>query len=173
MHRQLVAVFRPFPAFRQIGQRFRILGIYLKERRGACQAFGKGDIDAAPALALAGNIVPALRPAAHHMAHGIAINAHTVRHVAGLVDQRFFRQAFLQRRQLAGLFEFLADPVRLAVIRQRLEFEDRVARHVIDLAFGRKLRRLGRRGGLEGIRIECDHRNTDPQCRDDTDLALK
>ena len=97
-HSQLLARF---------GSGSSVLGLDLEQRRGARQAFGQADVDAAPALRLAGAIVPAFRPAADDMAHRVAIDADAVGHVAGLEDQRLLRQAILDRRQLAGLDEFL------------------------------------------------------------------
>ena len=73
---------------------------------------------------LAGDIVPAFRPAADDVAHHVAIDADAVGHVGGLVDQRLLGQALGDRRQLAGVDELRRDPVGLVVFGQRLVFED-------------------------------------------------
>ncbi|MCY1226239.1 hypothetical protein D9M72_384660 [compost metagenome] len=143
MHCQLVAVGRPVPAPGKVWQRLDVLRFHLEERCGAGQTFRHADIDAAPALALAGRVVPAFRPAADDVAQRIAIDADAIGHVAGLEDHRLLRQALGNRRQLAGLDVFFGDPGRLLVLRQRLELGNRVARHIGDLALGREWRLLG------------------------------
>jgi hypothetical protein len=54
------------------------------------------------------------------VAHGIAVDADAVGHIACLEDQRLLRQAVLDRRQLAGGDEILRDPVGLVIFGQRL-----------------------------------------------------
>ncbi len=139
LHGQHLAVVGPFPALREVRQRLDVLRLDLEQRRGTRQALEHADVDAAPALGLAGAVVPAFRAAADDMAHRIAIDADAVGHVAGLEDHRLLRQPFGDRRQLAGLDEFFRDPVRLVIFRQRLEFEDRIARHISDLALRREM----------------------------------
>ena len=160
LHGQLVAVVRPFPALGEVRQRLHVLGFDLEQRRGARQALGHADVDAAPALGLAGAVVPALRPAADDVAHRVAIDADAVGHVAGLEHQRLLGQPLGHRRQLAGLDELFGDPGRLLVFGQRLEFDDQSRGDVGDLALRRerRLRRhFGRlrRDSLRGKRRYC------------------
>ena len=93
--------------FARFGQGREVLGVDHEERAGAGQALEEADVDAAPALVLAGHVVPALGPAADHVAHHVAVDAGAVGHVGGLVDQRLLRQPLGDRRQLAGVDELL------------------------------------------------------------------
>ena len=132
-------------------QRLEFLGAHLEQRTGAGETFGKTDVDAAPALRLATDIVPAFRTAADDMAHHIAINAQPVGHVGGLVDQRLLGQALGDGRQRAGVDILARDPFRLVVLGQRLVLEHVGDADEVGRALRVKARRIRWRGGRDGL----------------------
>ena len=140
MHGELLAVVGPFPGFGELRQRLDLLRRQHPHRAGAHQAHHGRVLGAAVALVAAGDPVPALRPAADHVAKRAAVDAGAVGRHRRVDDQRLLRQPLLDRRQLAGLDE-LRHPFRLVIGGQRAVVEQLVVGHQ-DRLGGRNLLRL-------------------------------
>jgi len=158
--RQPHALLAQIPRFREVWQRLQIVGIDQEKRPGPGQTLVHADVDAAPALAVARGLGPALGPAADDMAHGVAVSADAVKHVRRGIDRRFDWKALGYRRQLARRHEG-ADEFRLRIAVERAVGlnlvtvdQNRLALRVEDRRIGRGGRRHDLRGQRRGRHSE-------------------
>ena len=164
-HRQLLAVFGPFPASGNVWQRLQFLGFNLEERSRAGQALLEANVDTTPALALSGPIVPTLGTAANHMAHHVSVNTDAIFHVAGLVNHRLFGQAVLDGRQAALIDEIRRHPIGFAVFVESLVFKNISNTYKIDLALGIKFCRIRQWRWFGHLSLHRSSRNAECQHR--------
>ena len=164
VHRQAHPVLGPFPGPGKVRQRLQILRIDLEQRPRAGQALDHADVDAAPAIGLPGPEVPALGPAADHMAHHVAIDANPVGHVGGRVDKRLRGQPLGDGWQQPGIDEGFHE-VGLVVALERLVAVHIRPVHEDRLALGLEDRGLGRRRGFHDLRQKRPGRHAQKQRR--------
>ncbi len=165
VHRELVAILGPLPALGEVGQRRELVGPDLEQRAGTGEALPHAVLDAAPALVLAGDPVPALGPPADDVAHHVAIDAGAVLHRRRLEDQRFLGQALGDRRQLTGVDELLGHPGGFMVGGEGAERVDVGGADEIDLAARLEFGWVGNDGWRNHLRQGGGARNAHQQSR--------